>query len=121
MRYCFALSLFALLPLPPAYGQEPGSRQSAITKKYRDWKVYGGTAENMRYSALDQINRSNVSKLEVAWTFDTHDVFPTSEMECNPIVVDGVLYATSPRLRVIALDAATGRLLWTFDPKTDDG
>jgi len=82
--------------------------------------VYGGSAQNIRYSALDQINRGNVSKLQVAWTFDTHHAFPGSEMECNPIVVDGVLYATSPRLTVIALDAATGRLLWTFDPWPDD-
>jgi len=121
MRYCFALALFALLSHLPARGQQPGARPSGITTNYRDWKVYGGTAQSIRYSALDQINRGNVSKLELAWTFDTQDAFPASEMECNPIVVDGVLYATSPRLRVIALDAGTGRLLWTFDPKTDDG
>jgi glucose dehydrogenase len=120
MRYCFALALFAPLSLPPACGQEPGSRQSAITTNYRDWKVSGGTVRNIRYSALDQINRSNISKLQAVWTFDTHDAFPASEMECNPIVIDGVLYATSPRLTVIALDAATGRLLWTFDPWPDD-
>src|ERR1700681_4267347 len=110
MRYCLAPVLFALLSLPPARGQV----------NYRDWKAYGGTVQNIRYSTLDQINRGNVSKLEVAWTFDTHDAFPASEMECNPIVVDGVLYATSPRLRVIAVDAAFGRLLWTFDPAPDD-
>src|ERR1700724_4281934 len=120
MRYCLALVLFALLPLPPACRQEPASRPSARTTNYRDWKAYGGTVQNIRYSTLDQINRGNVSKLEVAWTFDTHDAFPASEMECNPIVVDGVLYATSPRLRVIALDAGTGRLLWAFDPNPAD-
>src|SRR5206468_7714617 len=58
----------------------------------------------------------NVSRLHVAWTYDTGDAFPGSEMQCNPIVIDGVLYATTPRLRVIALDAASGKLLWTFDP-----
>jgi quinoprotein glucose dehydrogenase len=120
MRYCFALVLFALLSLAPVFGQEPAPRPSTIPTNYRDWKVYGGSAQNIRYSALDQINRGNVSKLQVAWTFDTHHAFPGSEMECNPIVVDGVLYATSPRLTVIALDAATGRLLWTFDPWPDD-
>ncbi|HUJ22776.1 MAG TPA: pyrroloquinoline quinone-dependent dehydrogenase [Bryobacteraceae bacterium] len=83
---------------------------------YRDWRVYGGGQENIRYSNLDQINRSNVRKLEVAWTFDTGDSFPGSEMQCNPIVIDGLLYATTPRLRVVALDAATGKLRWSFDP-----
>ncbi|MEO7141890.1 MAG: PQQ-binding-like beta-propeller repeat protein, partial [Bryobacteraceae bacterium] len=83
---------------------------------FRNWTVYGGSAENIRYSALNQISRANVGKLQVAWTFDTGDVFPRSEMQCNPIVAHGILYATSPKLRAIALDAATGRLLWSFDP-----
>lgn len=83
---------------------------------YRDWKVYGGGPESIRYSNLDQINRANVQKLEVAWTYDTGDAFPASEMQCNPIVVNGLLFATTPKLRVIALDAATGKLRWSFDP-----
>ena len=83
---------------------------------YREWRVYGGSSESIRYSNLDQINRGNVDKLQVAWTFDTGDAFAGSEMQCNPIVVNGVLYATTPKLRVIALDAATGRLRWSFDP-----
>ncbi|HKV42849.1 MAG TPA: PQQ-binding-like beta-propeller repeat protein [Blastocatellia bacterium] len=82
----------------------------------KDWPVYGGDDENRHYSPLKQINRDNVSKLKVAWTFDTGDAFPGSEMQCNPLVIAGVLYATTPRLRVIALDAATGKLLWSFDP-----
>jgi len=83
---------------------------------YRTWKVYGGGPENIRYSKLSQINRDNVKRLQVAWTFDTGDAFPGSEMQCNPIIVDGTLYATTPKLRVIALDGATGKLLWSFDP-----
>jgi len=83
---------------------------------YRDWTVYGGGPESMRYSILDQINRENVQKLQVAWTYDTGDVFEGSEMQCNPIIVHGVLYATTPKLRVVALDAATGRQRWSFDP-----
>ncbi|HET8549373.1 MAG TPA: PQQ-binding-like beta-propeller repeat protein, partial [Bryobacteraceae bacterium] len=73
-------------------------------------------ADAPHYSPLRQINRSNVHKLEVAWKFDTGDEFPDSEMQCRPIVVGGVLYATTPKLRAVALDAATGRLIWRFDP-----
>lgn len=92
------------------------SVRTAPTSGYRDWTVYGGGPESIRYSALRQIHRGNVHKLRVAWTYDTGDAFEGSEMQCNPIVVDGVLYATTPKLRVIALDAATGKLLWRFDP-----
>ena len=83
---------------------------------YREWKVYGGGPENMHYSALNQIKRENVHQLEVAWTYDTGDTYQGSEMQCNPINVDGVLYVTTPRLRVLALDATSGRLIWSFDP-----
>jgi quinoprotein glucose dehydrogenase len=89
---------------------------AASPKTYRDWKVYGGGTENIRYSKLDQINRGNVKRLQVAWTYDTGDAFPGSEMQCNPIIVDGVFYATTPKLRILALDAATGKLLWSHDP-----
>jgi quinoprotein glucose dehydrogenase len=84
---------------------------------YVGWTVYGGGPASLRYSALDQINRGNVARLAVAWTYDTGDAFKESEMECNPIVVNGLLYATTPKLRLIALDAATGKLRWSFDPR----
>ena len=76
----------------------------------------GGTPDNNRYSGLDQINRDNVGRLEVAWTYDTGDALDRSEMQCNPLIVDGVLYATSPMIRAFALNAATGEELWSFDP-----
>ena len=85
-------------------------------RSHRGWRAYGGGPENIQYSALDQINRENVHQLEVAWTFDTGDAFPGSELQCTPIVIDGVLFATTPRLRLIALDASTGELRWSFDP-----
>ena len=71
-----------------------------------EWPVNGGPY-NIRYSPLTQINRANVGQLKVAWSYDSHDAFKDSEMQSNPIVVDGVLYATTPKLRVVALDAAT--------------
>jgi quinoprotein glucose dehydrogenase len=79
------------------------------------WPVNGGP-DNIRYSPLTQVNRENVAKLKVAWTYDSQDAFKDSEMQSNPIVVDGVLYATTPKLRVVAVDARTGRELWAFDP-----
>ncbi len=85
-----------------------------------DWPLYGGNQDNTRYSRLSQITPANVRQLEVAWTYATKDEYPGSEMQSNPVIVDGVLYATSPKLRVIALDAATGRELWSFDPNVGD-
>ena len=85
---------------------------------YRNWEVYEGDDGKNRYSVLDQINRSNVDELEVAWTYQSGDARqnPPSTIECNPIIVDGVLYATSPKLKAFALDAATGEERWRFDP-----
>ena len=82
-----------------------------------DWPIYHGDEGRTHFSTLSQITPRNVKQLTVAWTFDTKDAFPGSEMQSNPIVVGGVLYATTPKQQVIALDAATGRQLWRFDPQ----
>jgi quinoprotein glucose dehydrogenase len=87
----------------------------ALVPRDSDWPVNGGR-DNIRYSPLTQINRKNVSRLQVAWTYDSHDAFAGSEMQSNPVVVDGVLYATTPTLKVVAVDAASGGELWMFDP-----
>jgi quinoprotein glucose dehydrogenase len=81
-----------------------------------DWPVYGGTNESIRYSALARINRENVKQLKVTWTFDASDGTTDSELAVNPIVVDGVMYATTAAPYAVALDASTGKLLWRFDP-----
>ncbi len=81
-----------------------------------EWRYYGGDPTQTRYSTLTQITRENVRNLHVAWTYDTHDAFKGSEMQCQPVVAHGVLYAASPALRVFALDAATGKEAWSFDP-----
>jgi quinoprotein glucose dehydrogenase len=80
-----------------------------------DWPMHGGV-DNIRYSPLSLINRENVTRLAVAWTYDSHDAFKGSEMQSNPVVVDGVLYVTTPTLKVVAVDARTGREIWKFDP-----
>jgi len=89
-------------------------------KRSVDWPTYGGSSANIHYSTLAEITPANVDQLRVAWTYETHDEFPGSEMQSNPIVVGGVLYATTPKLRVIALDAASGREIWSFDPNAID-
>jgi len=91
--------------------------RGALGQKAVDWPVYGGSDDHTHFTTLSQITASNVRQLTVAWTYDTHDAFPGSEMQTNPIVIDGVLYGTSPKLRVFALDAATGKELWSFDPQ----
>ena len=92
-----------------------GATVPALQRDDVSWPINGGV-DNIRYSPLAQINRDNVSTLQVAWTYDSHDAFKGSEMQSNPIVVDGVLYATTPTLKVIAVDAETGREIWKFDP-----
>jgi len=66
------------------------------------------------------VNRDNVGRLQVAWIYDSHDAFKDSEMQSNPIVVDGVLFATTPTMHVVALNAATGAEIWKFDPGMGD-
>ena len=80
-----------------------------------DWPVNGGPL-NIRYTTLSQITPANVARLQAAWTYDAHDAFKGSEMQSNPIVVGGLLYATTPKMRVIALNAQTGREVWSFNP-----
>ncbi|HWZ34543.1 MAG TPA: hypothetical protein VNW51_00205, partial [Mucilaginibacter sp.] len=82
-----------------------------------DWPIYGGSKKSIRYSALKQINAANVKQLQVAWTYHTGDadLKGSSQMQCNPIIVDGILYGTTPHLSLIALDAATGEKKWLFN------
>ena len=81
-----------------------------------NWPVYGGDNEHTHFTTLGQISPKNVATLKVAWSYQTHDEFNGSEMQANPIVIDGVLYATTPKLQVFALNAVTGKELWRFDP-----
>ena len=77
----------------------------------RDWSEYLGGPDRSHYSKLDQINVSNVAKLKVAWEFHSGDF---GQMQCNPIVVHGVLYGATGTSEIFALDAASGRQLWRF-------
>jgi len=84
------------------------------------WEHYGGDAGGSRYAPLDQINRSNVKKLKVAWVHKCGDALtrPATTIESTPIVVNGVLYLITPMLKVRALNAATGEVKWEFDPES---
>src|SRR5579884_4143061 len=78
----------------------------------QDWPVWGGSPENLHYSSISQIKRSNVKDLQVAWTYDTGE---TGGLQTSPLEVKGVLYGISPTQKIFAVDAATGKLLWNFD------
>ena len=87
--------------------------------KYGEWKIYKGGNEANNYSSLKQISKSNVEDLQVAWSFypsDEPDGFRIWKYECNPIVINGVMYLTSAWRKLYALDATTGQELWSFDP-----
>src|SRR5688572_3860798 len=81
-----------------------------------DWPVYRGDPKGNQYSALAQIHAANVHKLEQAWEYKTGDANQRSTMHANPVVVNGVMYVTTPSLKAVALNAATGKEIWSFDP-----
>lgn len=81
-----------------------------------DWPAYHGSPAQTHYSTLDQINTSNVVKLREVWRYESGDEFKDSELQCNPLIIGGVLYGTTPKLRVVALNAASGEEIWSFDP-----
>src|ERR1044071_7262197 len=90
----------------------------------REWRFYGGDQGGSRYSTLTQINRGNVARLQRAWVYHTGELDFGLEtapfratFSATPLVVDGVMYVSTPSSRVIALDAETGRELWKFDPQ----
>src|SRR5262249_42848366 len=86
-----------------------------------DWPVYGGSNHNTHYTTLGQITPANVAKLEVAWKYETHDEGRGTEMQANPIVINGIMYAESPTQKIFALNAETGKELWKYDPSTAPG
>lgn len=99
------------------YCTTPQQAETAMSEHATgDWPIYRGGKESNQYSPLNQITPENVNQLQVAWTYQTGDATDRSAIQCNPIMVDGVLYATSPQLKLFALDAATGKEHWVFDP-----
>ena len=87
----------------------------------QDWRSYLGDEGRSHYSRLDQIHRKNVRNLEVAWTFRGGGAAPSArtQIQCNPLIIDGVMFATTAAQHAVALDAATGKEKWRFNPRAD--
>ena len=113
------LLLLAALPAGSQTSKHPAKTTDA------EWPSYGGDPGGSRFSPLTQINKDNVTRLHVAWTYHTGDVSDgtqyrrKSEFEATPILVDGTLYVSTAFNRIVALDPATGKERWAYDPKID--
>ncbi|MDH4323558.1 MAG: pyrroloquinoline quinone-dependent dehydrogenase [Betaproteobacteria bacterium] len=118
-----ALAAFAAWRLWPHSG--PGAEVRWAGGPVADWPIYGRDAGGTRYSPLEQIDRENVARLEVAWVYHTGDVNdgsdgrPKTTFQATPILVEGTLYLSTVYGRVIALDPETGAERWTHDPGLD--
>ncbi|MCC4309045.1 PQQ-dependent dehydrogenase, methanol/ethanol family [Alcanivorax marinus] len=98
---------------PPTGAALDATRLNAAAGEPGNWMTHGGTYAEQRFSRLDRINRDNVGRLGLAWTYKL-DI--DRAVEATPIVVDGVMYTTGPFSIVYALDARNGELLWKYDP-----
>jgi quinoprotein glucose dehydrogenase len=85
---------------------------------YNDWRQYNGSDENIHYSSLTQVDTGNVQKLQITWQYHTGDIDAAnhSQMQCNPIIVDGIKYGTPPMMKLFTIDVASGREKWKFNP-----
>ncbi len=88
----------------------------ALGQDHRGWKDYGGGADAAQYSSLKQIDRSNVAKLEVAWTYPIGE---SKRMFFNPVIVDDLMYVMGKNSSIVALEAKTGKEVWTYAPPAD--
>jgi len=109
------MSVLLWMGLPVWLGAAVGDGGWDRLDNFRDWGIYRGDKKANQYSELDQIDIGNVHRLEKAWEYHHGDPNGPS-MYSNPIVVDGLLYFTTPRVHAVALDAATGKEVWVFDP-----
>ena len=85
---------------------------------YSTWENYGGSKDNIHYSSLTELDTNNVQQLKVAWVYHTNDADSVnhSQIQCNPLIVNGIVYGTTPQLKLFAVDAASGEQKWVFNP-----
>src|SRR5499425_3616387 len=94
--------------------QPPDANLASADQDSANWLMYGRTYDDHRFSPLNQVNEQTVAKLSLAWS---HEMGTTRGLEGSPLVKDGVIYTTSAWSVVQALDAKTGEVRWTYDPK----
>src|SRR5712671_3702445 len=121
---CAALALAAVAIAPrvsavaPEVSAVSPARLQAAEQTPNDWLSYHGGYKSYHYSALDQINASNVKNLKVAWIHMPGR--STRGLQSMPLAADGVLYYSGSYSRVYALDGATGKPIWTYAPELDE-
>lgn len=119
---------FGLLALGSCVSPGKEKKNATAQPTAVDYPVYGGNKAGNRYASLTQINRQNVKDLQVAWMYDAAEQpdpdntkrQAPKQIQCQPIVVRGILYGTTPELKLFALNAGTGEQLWKFEPLKDD-
>ena len=89
---------------------------SACHSTQTEWPVYGGNKSANHYSVLQQVDTTNVNQLQPAWEYHTGDASDRTQIQVNPIIVNGILFGVSPKLKLFALDAASGKEKWVFNP-----
>jgi quinoprotein glucose dehydrogenase len=121
MKSCFLLKYGILIVMVLALAVACSGDSKEEIGAYDNWAVSLGDKFSSQYSHLAQINRENIDQLALAWVFRSGDLSDSrnTQIQCNPIIINGVLYASTPTMKAVALDAGTGDLLWEFDPKTE--
>nr|WP_310523733.1 PQQ-dependent dehydrogenase, methanol/ethanol family [Polymorphobacter sp.] len=121
MRIASGVSVLALAAtfwlVPVGQGDAAGvdaARLANAAAEPGNWMTHGGTYSEQRYANLDQVNAGNVGKLGLAWSYDLDT---NRGQEATPLVIDGTMYTTTAWSKVVALDAATGKVKWTYDPE----
>ena len=122
LKDCLLVCVAAAMMMPPALrvsgAEDAGGKGtskgagSATSRRNADWATYNGSPDNLHYSTLKQINSANVAQLKPVWSYDTQE---TGGLQTQPLIVGGVLFGYTPHQKVFALNAATGKLLWTFN------
>ena len=120
-RFAAVLALGALVLVgcgPKGGGPVDQARLNGANAETANWLSYGRTYDEQRYSPLDKINDQTVGQLKLAWF---HDLDTARGQEATPLAVDGVIYISTAWSKVLAFDGATGKLLWSYDPKVTGG